>query len=64
MADELDGTRAHLLQMMLNDALDSVQAIYGDEGLKKVVGHMATANRARESSVQIDEIEKLLTKGQ
>mgnify|MGYP001584742398 CR=1 FL=1 len=58
--DGLAGTRAHLLQMMLDDALDSVKVIYGDEGLKNVVGHMSAVNKAREHNAELDEIEKNL----
>jgi hypothetical protein len=62
MADD-NGTRAHLLQLMLNDALDSVKALYGEDGLQKVINHMRLTNRTRESNSEIDKFELELTKG-
>lgn len=56
--DKLVGTNAHLLRIMLDDALDSVLAIYGDEGLQKVIANMGAAHRAREHNAEIDRLEK------
>jgi hypothetical protein len=48
-----------LRERIAKDALDAVIAIYGDEGLRKVVAHMKRIEDSRETNVEIDELERL-----
>ena len=57
----IENTKAHLLQMMLNDALDAVKTLYGDVGLCAVIEQMRLSNGAREHNAELDEIENTLT---
>ena len=50
--------RERIAKLIAIDLLNAVQAIFGDEGLDKVVRHMKAANRAREDNNEIDALEK------
>lgn len=55
-----DAVKKALLEIMLNDLLDSVSHLYGPDGLAKVVEGMKRANRAREDRAEMDALEKML----
>jgi hypothetical protein len=54
-----DVTGYAITQLILNDALGAIVAIYGDEGLSKVVEHMKQAAKSRQSNAEMDALESM-----
>ena len=48
-----------IVSIMLQDAFNAVEALYGEEGLLAVVRRMKMAAKARDSNAELDELERV-----
>ena len=53
-----------ILKTVLGDVFDAIEALYGTDGLERIVDHCRAAERARASNAEIDEIEAAISSGQ
>lgn len=51
-----------IAKQMLIDALNAIEALYGQKGLDAVVTHMKCANKVREDNIEMDFLEKVLSR--
>lgn len=55
--DQASFERERIKALMLIDAFNAVEAIYGVEGLAKVTSHMKASAKARERNDEIDALD-------
>ena len=47
-----------IAKLIATDLLNAVEALYGEEGLRRVVDHAKAENRSRQSNEDMDALEK------
>ena len=55
--------RERIAKLITMDVLNAVGAIFGEEGLAKVVDHARRENRTREDNAEIDALEEIFSSG-